>query len=151
MKNQRTNDSRLQRQETSRRRAVGEADEEEEQQGRSRGWPRAAAATPHVGLRNVENYALCVVQGEQRRRGSGWLAAGARSGTLFVLALGCSGSWWRRGGSIYNARGPELLLQAAPLVPISHSHEGGGGRKSIVKARTVCGRTRNGVGHTVRS
>ena len=58
VKNQRTNDSRLQRQETSRRRAVGEADEEEEQQGRSRGWPRAAAATPHVGLRNVENYAL---------------------------------------------------------------------------------------------
>jgi len=70
VKNQRTNDSRLQRQETSRRRAVGEADEEEEEQGRSRGWPRAAAATPHVGLRNVENYALCVVQGEQRRRGS---------------------------------------------------------------------------------
>jgi len=141
VKNQRTNDSRLQRQETSRRRAVGEADEEEQQQGRSRGWPRAAAATPHVGLRKLR---AALSKGS---KGGG----GARSGTLFVLALGCSGSWWRRGGSIYNARGPELLLQAAPLVPISHSHEGGGGRKSIVEARTVCGRTRNGVGHTVRS
>jgi hypothetical protein len=59
LKNQRRNDdsSWLQRQEASRRRAVGEADEEEEEeQGRSRGWPRAAAATPHVGLRNAKSY-----------------------------------------------------------------------------------------------
>jgi len=40
------------RQEASRCHAVGEADdeEEEEEQDRSRGWPRAAAATAHVGL-----------------------------------------------------------------------------------------------------
>jgi hypothetical protein len=57
LKNQRNDDSSwLQRQEACRRRAVGEADEEEEEQGRSRGWPRAAAATPHVGLRNAKSY-----------------------------------------------------------------------------------------------
>ena len=144
--------------EDERQQAAAAGDEPPPRRGRSRRGGGAAGQEPRVAKSccghapcRPPKATRCVVQGEQRRRGSGWLAAGARSGTLFVLALGCSGSWWRRGGSIYNARGPELLLQAAPLVPISHSHEGGGGRKSIVEARTVCGRTRNGVGHTVRS
>jgi len=143
--------------EDERQQAAAAGDEPPPRRGRSRRGGGAAGQEPRVAESccghapcRPPKATRCVVQGEQRRRGS-WLAAAARSGTLFVLALGCSGSWWRRGGSIYNARGPELLLQAAPLVPISHSHEGGGGRKSIVEARTVCGRTRNGVGHTVRS
>ena len=82
MKNQRTNDSRLQRQETSRRRAVGEADEEEEEQGRSRGWPRAAAATPHVGLRKL------------RAALSKWSkGGGGAAGWLLLLALGPCLCW----------------------------------------------------------
>jgi hypothetical protein len=71
VKIQRRNDCGwLQRkQDASRRHAVGEAEEEE--QGRSHGWPTGAAGMPHadvVGLRNAKSYTLRLTKGSERGR-----------------------------------------------------------------------------------